>query len=129
MTKSILFIINILLVISCGRTRYTKCHFVELDKLIRDSAIIISRKVLNNDYHASSLIDFSGRCKFTERTFGPWITGIEIRDTVSNKKVSLPYNAPVPYIVYDNCVYFPEEYNLYVVGFENNPIFNKLTMK
>ena len=32
------------------------------------------------------------------------------------------------YIVYDNCVYFPEEY-IYVVGFENNSTFNKLIMK
>ncbi len=84
---------------------------------------------MKNDYHALNLIDFSGRCKFTEKTFGPWITSTEIRDTVNNKKVSLPYNAPIPYIVYDNCVYFPEEYNLYVIGFENNPIFNKITMK
>lgn len=129
MTKCLLFIINILLVISCGRTSYKKCHFIELNKLIRDSVLIISKKVLKNDYHALNLIDFSGRCKFTEKTFGPWITSTEIRDTVNNKKVSLPYNAPIPYIVYDNCVYFPEEYNLYVIGFENNPIFNKITMK
>ena len=129
MKKSILFIINILLIISCNRTNYEKCHFAGLDKDIRDSVLIISNKVLKNDYQTSCLIDFSGRCKFAKRTFGPWITSTEIRDTVSNKKVSLPYNAPIPYIVYDDCVYFPEEYNLYVIGFENNPIFNKITMK
>ena len=110
-------------------TSYVKCRFAELNKEIRDSVLMINKKVLKKDYQASSLIDFSGRCKFTEKTFGPWVTGIEIRDTVSNKKVSLPYNAPIPVIVYDNCVYFPEEYNLYVVGFENNTIFNKIIMK
>ena len=64
-----------------------------------------------------------------QKAFGPWVTGIEICGTVSNKKVSLPYNTPVPYIVYDDCVSFPEEYNLLVVAFENNSIFNKIITK
>ena len=43
--------------------------------------------------------------------------------------VSLPTNAPMPYIVHNNTVYYPYEYNLLVFGFKNKTKFRTIKMK
>ena len=89
----------------------------------------VSRKGLEEDYAPQAMIDFSGNCKFTERNIGPWVVGIQIEDTVNKISVSLPTNAPMPYIVHNNTVYYPEEYNLLVMGFDKNTKFRTIRMK
>lgn len=52
----------------------------------------------------------------------PWIIGIQIEDTVNNVSVSLPSNAPMPYIVYKCFVYYPYEYNIVIMGFNESKL-------
>lgn len=87
---------------------------------------VINIKILKEDYHPSSLIDFSGRCKLVEKTIGPWLYEKQIEDTIAKKKMKLPTNAPMPYIVYGNFIYYPYEYNLLVTGFNNKSVFKKI---
>ena len=103
--------------------------FCELNKDVQDTLLSISRKVLEEDYAPQDMIDFSGNCKYNRKTLGPWIVGKEIEDTVNNISVSLPSNATIPYIVHNNIVYYPYEYNLLVLGFDKNTRFKAIRMK
>lgn len=58
-----------------------------------------------------------------------WIIGIQIEDTVNNVSVSLPSNAPMPYIVYKGFVYYPYEYNIVIMGFNEKIKFQAIKMK
>ena len=117
--KYLCFIFCVLLVGACSSTKGSgkETLFCELDKEVQDSLLSVSRKVLEEDYAPQAMIDFSGNCKFTERNIGPWVVGIQIEDTVNKRSVSLPTNAPMPYIVHNNTVYYPEEYNLLVSNY------------
>ena len=103
--------------------------FSKLNKSVQDTLISVSQKVLEEDYSPQSMIDFSGNCKLKEQHIGPWIVGIQIKDTTNKTSIALPSNAPAPYIVYNNFVYYPHEYNLFVLGFERNTKFYVLKMK
>ena len=129
--KYLCFIFCVLLVGACSSTKGSgkETLFCELDKEVQDSLLSVSRKVLEEDHAPQAMIDFSGNCKFTERNIGPWVVGIQIEDTVNKRSVSLPTNAPMPYIVHNNTVYYPEEYNLLVMGFDKNTKFRTIRMK
>ena len=129
--KYLCFIFCVLLVGACSSTKGSgkETLFCELDKEVQDSLLSVSRKVLEEDYAPQAMIDFSGNCKFTERNIGPWVVGIQIEDTVNKRSVSLPTNAPMTYIVHNNTVYYPEEYNLLVMGFDKNTKFRTIRMK
>ena len=92
------FIISaILLTASCSSIN-KKCKditFGELSKDVQDTLQCVSQKVIEEDYSPQAMIDFSGKCKFTEKSIGPWIIGIQIEDTVNNVSVSLPSNVRV----------------------------------
>lgn len=103
--------------------------FCELSKEVQDTLQSISQKVLEEDYNPQALIDFSGNCKLTEKHIGSWTTGIQIEDTINKVRISLPTNAPMPYIVHNNTIYYPYEYNLMVMGFDNNTRFKTIRMK
>ena len=100
------FIISaILLTTSCSSIN-KKCKditFGELSKDVQDTLQCVSQKVIE-DYSPKAMIDFlhlfqvlcgSVKCKFTEKSIGPWIIGIQIEDTVNNVSVSLPSNVRV----------------------------------
>lgn len=129
--KYLCFIFCVLLVGACSSTKGSgkDTLFCELDKEIQDTLQSVSQKVLEEDYAPQAMIDFSGNCKFTERNIGPWVISIQIEDTVNKISVSLPTNAPMPYIVHKYTVYYPEEYNLLVMGFDKNTKFRTIRMK
>lgn len=58
-----------------------------------------------------------------------WVISKQIVDTVNKKSVSLPTNAPMPYIVHNNTIYYPYEHNLLVFGFKNKTKFRTIKMK
>lgn len=126
------FIISaILLTASCSSIN-KKCKditFGELSKDVQDTLQCVSQKVIEEDYSPQAMIDFSGKCKFTEKCIGPWIIGIQIEDTVNNVSVSLPPNAPMPYIVYKGFVYYPYEYNIVIMGINKKTKFQAIKMK
>lgn len=103
--------------------------FCESSKDVQDTLLSISRKVLEEDYDPQDMIDFSGNCKYNRKTLGPWGVGKEIEDTVNNISVSLPSNAPMPYIVHNGTIYYPYEYNLLVLGFDKNTRFKAIRKK
>ena len=84
------FIISaILLTASCSSIN-KKCKditFGELSKDVQDTLQCDSQKVIEEDYSPKAMIDFSGKCKFTEKSIGQWIIGIQIEDTVNNVSV------------------------------------------
>ena len=84
------FIISaILLTASCSIIN-KKCKditFGELSKDVQDTLQCVSQKVIEEDYSPKAMIDFSGKCKFTEKSIGQWIIGIQIEDTVNNVSV------------------------------------------
>ena len=96
---------------------------------MQDTLQCVSQKVIEEDYSPKAMIDFSGKCKFTEKSIGQWIIGIQIEDTVNNVSVSLPSNAPMPYIVYKGFVYYPYEYNIVIMGFNKKTKFQAIKMK
>lgn len=63
------FIISaILLTASCSSIN-KKCKditFGELSKDVQDTLQCVSQKVIEEDYSPKAMIDFSGKCKFTE---------------------------------------------------------------
>ena len=78
------FIISAILLIN------KKCKditFGELSKDVQDTLQCVSQKVIEEDYSPKAMIDFSGKCKFTEKSIGQWIIGIQIEDTVNNVSV------------------------------------------
>ena len=108
--KYLCFIFCVLLVGACSSTKGSgkDTLFCELDKEIQDTLQSVSQKVLEEDYAPQAMIDFSGNCKFTERNIGPWVVGIQIEDTVNKISVSLPTNAPMPYIVHNTLFIIPK---------------------
>lgn len=128
--KYVYFIIIIFILGACSISIASHTIvFSKLNKNVQDTLISVSQKVLEEDYSPQSMIDFSGHCKLIEKHFGPWIVEIQIKDTINKTNITLPSNAPAPYIVYNNLVYYPHEYNLFVMGFESNTKFNVLKMK
>ena len=111
---------------SLNTKNFTDVLYCNMNKEIQDTLSIINIKILKEDYHPSALIDFTGRCKLVEKEFGPWLYEKQIEDTITKKKMKLPPNAPMPYIVYGNFIYYPYEYNLLVMGFDNNSVFKKI---
>lgn len=129
--KYLCFIICAFLVGACSSTK-RGCKdtlFCELNKEVQDTLLSLSRKVLEEDYAPQAMIDFSGNCKYSSKTFGPWSVGYEIEDTVTHISISLPTNAPMPYIVHNDTIYYPCEYNLFVLGFEKKTKFKTIKMK
>lgn len=96
---------------------------------MQDTLQCVSQKVIEEDYSPQAMIDFSGKCKFTEKSIGPWIIGIQIEDTVNNVSVSLPSNVPMPYIVYKGFAYYPYEYNIVIMEFNKKTKFQAIKMK
>lgn len=128
--KYIYIIILIFILDACSFSKDS--HTIVFSKLninVKDTLISVSQKVLEEDYSPQSMIDFSGNCKLIEKHIGPWVVEIQIKDTINKTNITLPSNAPAPYIVYNNFVYYPHEYNLFVMGFESNTKFNVLKMK
>ena len=68
------FIISaILLTTSCSSIN-KKCKditFGELSKDVQDTLQCVSQKVIEEDYSPKAMIDFSGKCKFTEEDTCP----------------------------------------------------------
>ena len=54
---------------------------------MQDTLQCVSQKVIEEDYSPKAMIDFSGKCNFTEKSIGQWIIGIQIEDTVNNVSV------------------------------------------
>ena len=119
----------ILLAGACNNRSYKDTLFCELDKEVQDTLLYINQQVLEHGYEAPSIIDFSGNCKSDVKFLSSWVISNQIEDTVNKISVSLPTNAPKPYIVHDNTVYYPEDYNLMVFGFNKNTKFRTIRMK
>ncbi len=127
--KYLCFILGVLLVGACSSRSYKDTLFCELDKEVQDTLLSINQQVLEHDYEAPSIIDFSGNCKSNVKFLSSWVISNQIEDTVNKINVSLPTNAPKPYIVHNNTVYYPEDYNLMVFGFNKNTKFRTIRMK
>ena len=106
----------ILLAGACNNRSYKDTLFCELDKEIQDTLLFINQHCFEEGYDTIDLIDFSGNCKSSVNFFSSWVIRNQIEDTVNKISVSLPTNAPKPYIVHNNTVYYPEDYNLMVFG-------------
>ena len=127
--KYLCFILGVLLVGACSSRSYKDTLFCELDKEVQDTLLYINQQVLEYDDEAPSIIDFSGNCKSDVKFLSSWVISNQIEDTVNKISVSLPTNAPKPYIVHNNTVYYPEDYNLMVFGFNKNTKFRTIRMK
>ena len=127
--KYICFIFCVLFVGACSNKSYKDTLFCELDEEVQDTLLSISQKVFEHDYEAPDMIDFSGYCKLSVKFLSSWVISKQIVDTVNKKSVSLPTNAPMPYIVHNYTIYYPYEYNLLVFGFKNKTKFRTIKMK
>lgn len=127
--KYICFIFCVLFVGACSNKSYKDTLFCELDEEVQDTLLSISQKVFEHDYEAPDMIDFSGYCKLSVKFLSSWVISKQIVDTVNKKSVSLQTNAPMPYIVHNNTIYYPYEYNLLVFGFKNKTKFRTIKMK
>lgn len=127
--KYLYFIFCILLVGACSNRSYKDTLFCELDKEIQDTLLFINRHCFEEGYDTIDFIDFSSNCKSNEKFLSSWVISNQIEDTVNKISVSLPTNAPKPYIVHNNTVYYPEDYNLLVFGFKNKTKFRTIRMK
>lgn len=127
--KYICFIFCVLFVGACSNKSYKDTLFCELDEEVQDTLLSISQKVFEHDYEAPDMIDFSGYCKLSVKFLSSWVISKQIVDTVNKKSVSLPTNAPMSYIVHNNTIYYPYEYNLLVFGFKNKTKFRTIKMK
>lgn len=126
-----LYIILLCLVTSCCPQSNVKGKFLfrNMDVNIQDTLLVLSKKVLEEDYPAPELIDFSRNCILIEKKIGPWTYEQQIKDTVENKCILLPINTPSPYIVYKDFIYYPDKYNLYVLGFTDTSTFTRVLFK
>ena len=127
--KYLYFIFCILLVGACSNRSYKDTLFCELDKEIQDTLLFINRHCFEEGYDTIDFIDFSSNCKSNVKFLSSWVISNQIEDTVNKISVSLPTNAPKPYIVHNNTVYYPEDYNLLVFGFKNKTKFRTIKMK
>ena len=127
--KYLYFIFCILLVGACSNRSYKDTLFCELDKEIQDTLLCINRHCFEEGYDTIDFIDFSSNCKSNVKFLSSWVISNQIEDTVNKISVSLPTNAPKPYIVHNNTVYYPEDYNLLVFGFKNKTKFRTIRMK
>lgn len=127
--KYLYFIFCILLVGACFNRSYKDTLFCELDKEIQDTLLFINRHCFEEGYDTIDFIDFSSNCKSNVKFLSSWVISNQIEDTVNKISVSLPTNAPKPYIVHNNTVYYPEDYNLLVFGFKNKTKFRTIRMK
>lgn len=127
--KYLYFIFCILLVGACSNRSYKDTLFCELDKEIQDTLLFINRHCFEEGYDTIDFIDFSSNCKSNVKFLSSWVISNQIEDTVNKISVSLPTNAPKPYIVQNNTIYYPYEYNLLVFGFKNKTKFRTIKMK
>lgn len=127
--KYLYFIFCILLVGACSNRSYKDTLFCELDKEIQDTLLFINRHCFEEGYDTIDFIDFSSNCKSNVKFLSSWVISNQIEDTVNKISVSLPTNAPKPYIVHNNTIYYPHEYNLLVFGFKNKTKFRTIKMK
>lgn len=127
--KYLYFIFCILLVGACSNRSYKDTLFCELDKEIQDTLLFINRHCFEEGYDTIDFIDFSSNCKSNVKFLSSWVISNQIEDTVNKISVSLPTNAPKPYIVHNNTVYYPEDYNLLAFGFKNKTKFRTIRMK
>ena len=127
--KYLYFIFCILLVGACSNRSYKDTLFCELDKEIQDTLLFINRHCFEEGYDTIDFIDFSSNCKSNVKFLSSWVISNQIEDTVNMIIVSLPTNAPKPYIVHNNTIYYPYEYNLLVFGFKNKTKFRTIKMK
>lgn len=129
--KCLIVTFCVLLVGACSSTKGSDkdALFCELNKEIQDTLLFINRHCFEEGYDTIDFIDFSGNCKSNVKFWGSWVISNQIEDTVNKISVSLPTNAPKPYIVHNNIVYYPEDYNLLVFGFKNKTKFRTIRMK
>ena len=127
--KYLYFMFCILLAGACNNRSYKDTLFCELDKEIQDTLLFINRHCFEEGYDTIDFIDFSSNCKSNVKFLSSWVISNQIEDTVNKISVSLPTNAPKPYIVHNNTVYYPEDYNLLVFGFKNKTKFRTIKMK
>lgn len=127
--KYLCFIFCVLFVEACSNRSYKDTLFCELDKEIQDTLLFINQHYFEEGYDTLDLIDFSGNCKSNVKFLSSWVISNQIEDTVNKISVSLPTNAPKPYIAHNNTVYYPYEYNLLVMGFDKNTKFKTIRMK
>ena len=127
--KLYLYIILSLAFVSCNSPQTENVIFSNLNQEIQDTLLIINHKVLEEGYLPNSLIDFSGNCVLKITEIGPWTYSKRILNTNSMKSVKIRPNTPDPYIVYDNYLYYPDEYNLFIMGFSDTTVFKRVPFK
>ena len=126
---NLLFIIFSFVFGSCTTKEPACIFFSKLNQDIQDTLMSINQKVLNGAYLPNSLIAFSGDCLLKISEIGPWTYSKRVLNTKNMNSIKLHPNTPEPYIVYDDYLYYPDEYNLFVMGFSATTVFKKIPFK
>ena len=98
--------------------------FSQLPTNVQDSLISIMKNssIESNNF---SLIDFTQDYTLVNKKTGPWVDKIRIKNNKTGKYFDLDPNTPLPIIVVNNEIYVPKEYNIFVIGVNDNTPFNR----
>ena len=77
---------------------------------VQDTLMTVAR---NNDPEPTFIIFDNGRYKTEtiERITGPFLKGYSIKDKKYDKEYFIDRGTPIPFIVYDNTLFIPTEFN------------------
>lgn len=100
-----------------------KVHFDELPLLVQDTLIVLSEQ--GNRSLDFILLEKESRYDTKMIESGPFISGYVLTDNEKGKKYKINNGVPKPYIVYNNFLYHPLEFNVLFINRIKNEVFVK----
>ncbi len=131
---------SIVCLISCSENtlKYESITFEQLEIPIQDTLIKLSNNVqilwqegkdsLFNQ-HQLEILDFTGRYKIVRKELGPWIIAKILVDTINHKSYRFTHNPPTPFIITEQYIAFPQEYNTLTLGFKKGSVFKRKKLR
>jgi hypothetical protein len=104
-----------------------KVHFNELPLAVQDTLIALSEQ----RNRSLDFIFLEKESKYDTKMLksGPFIDGYILTDKEREKKYKINNGTPFPYILYNNILYLPLEFNVLYMDGIRNEMFMKYTLK
>ncbi|MCC8117904.1 MAG: hypothetical protein LIP09_04030 [Bacteroidales bacterium] len=134
--KKIIYIIAVLMGLltlsDCnGRMKYCgQVQFCQLPAEFRDKMLMVWQKTESIYYDSTGILNASTIINLTKEPYfarsieyGLWVTHKEIRDKNGKVLYKFPREVPYPFIITDEYLYYPEEYNMQPSNINDSTVF------
>lgn len=106
-------------------------HFEELPLVVQDTLILLSEPSINRSDLERFIFFEEERDKYDTKRLelGPFVRGYVLIDKEKKWKYKINRGTPPPYIVHDNILYYPVNFNVLFEKKIKNEIFEKYELK